>query len=83
MSITNPGLKAQVREHITVFMSDEQLADHQNYTSDSLESQKEFLKRAIVEKSNNPLEEVDSIHVLNDLDENTICSFINGHMARG
>lgn len=83
MSATNVDLKSRVREHITPFMTDAQLDDHQKHTDNSLASQKDFLKRVIVEKSANPLEEVDSIHVLNDLDENTLCPFINGHMARG
>ena len=77
----NPNLKERVLEQITPFASAEEINDHIEHTNESVESQREYLRRYLVEHSDDPLNEVDSIQVVNTLDEDSICQFIHGHLS--
>lgn len=77
-----PSLKDRVHDQISTFMPECDISDHTVHTADTIESQRDFLRRVVVERSDNPLAEVDSLDVINDLDEKSICSFIQCHLAR-
>ncbi len=79
---SSPTLKQRVRETMTPIASDSELSDHLNHTDDSIASQRDYLKRVLLTRSDNPVEEADAIQVVNTLNEDTICPFINGHMAK-
>ena len=74
-------LKDKVHEHLVGVVSDDILAAHKEQTTADLVSQKEFLKRVVVERSDNPLMEVDSIKVITDLPEQGLCPFILNHLG--
>lgn len=76
----NANLKERVLNHITPIATAQQLQDHAEYTDDTIESQREYLKRLVVESSDNPLNEMDAIEVIRTIDSDSICPFIEAHL---
>lgn len=75
-------LKVQVRNHIQPILTESELSDYDNHTDNNIATQREFLKRLVVERAEDPMQELDCIEVINTLSENSICPFINGHLAK-
>lgn len=82
MMSQNPNLKEKVFDHILPYLNDSELNDHSTHTDETLDSQKEFLRRLVVERADDPLREADSLTVIGNLDEKSICPFIKGHIVR-
>lgn len=79
--MTRMTLKAKVGAHLKNITTEDELKAHTKHTVNTLESQKDYIKRIICERASDPMAEVDTIEVVNSLDENSICPFINGHLA--
>jgi len=74
------SLKGMVHSHLAEHATDDELKAHTDNTDNSIGSQREYLKRFISERSDNPVLDVDALVVINSLERDGIAPFINTYI---